>query len=91
MGRYTRGLTAHSYIKAPVGPLVNVYSDDGKVVGTITTERLNILNTAFTSMLYNEPELMNALGATSFDNEVGLLMNCNAGLPLLLTVNEILL
>ena len=74
-GRYTTGLTAHACITPPVGPLVNIYSDDGKVVGTITTERLNILYTAFNNMLNNEPVLMSTLGATCFEHEVALLMN----------------
>ena len=71
----TGGYTIHSCMAPPVAPLVSVYSDDGKVVGTITTERLNILYAAFNNMLNNEPELMNTLGATCFEHEVALLMN----------------
>ena len=39
-GSYTTGLTARSYVTPPVGPLVNVYNDDVKVVDMITTEWL---------------------------------------------------
>ena len=74
-GRYTTGLTTHLCIAPPVSPLVNVYSDDGKAMGTITTEWLNILNAAFNNMLNNQPELMNTLGATCFEHKVALLMN----------------
>ena len=69
------GLTVNSSIAPPVGPLVNLYSDEGKVVGTITTERLNILSSAFNNMLHSEPELMKTLGATCFEHEVALLIN----------------
>ena len=72
-GRYTTGLTVNSSIAPPVGPLMNVYNDEGKVVGT--TERLNILSSAFNNMLHSEPEVMKTLGATCFEHEVALLMN----------------
>ena len=44
-GAYQLGLRKQG--KTAEGPLVNVYDAEGKVAGTITLDRLNILQTAF--------------------------------------------
>ena len=70
--QYTTGMTNNSHVAPPVGPLVSVYSDDGKVVGTITSERLNILSAASINMLNTEPEMMSTMGATCFAHKLAL-------------------
>ena len=56
------------------GPLVNVYNDEGKVVGTITEKRLAILHSAYCHTKETAPELLQELQATSFVHEVAKLI-----------------
>ena len=71
-GAYQLGLRKQG--KTAEGPLVNVYDAEGKVAGTITLDRLNILQTAFEHTKSTEPEIMEQLGATCFEHEVAKLL-----------------
>ncbi|DBA89313.1 TPA: hypothetical protein ACH3X2_004783 [Trebouxia sp. C0005] len=55
-------------------PLVNVYNDEGKVMGTITEKRLAILHSAYCHTIRLTPEVMQELHATSSVHEVAKLI-----------------
>ena len=75
-GQYTIGLKSCQGTTTPPGAqLVNVYNDEGKIVGTMTAKRLGILKAAFHHMQNKEPEVLSELGATCFEHEVARLMD----------------
>ena len=67
-GTYTLGPVTNSVSKG--GPLMSIYNDEGKVMGTITHNRLAILHSAYCHTRQVAPEILQELHATSFVHEV---------------------
>ena len=65
---YTLGPVTNSVSKE--GPLVNIYNDEGKVMSTITQNRLAILHSAYCHTKQVAPEILQELHATNFVHEV---------------------
>ncbi len=71
-GTYTLGPVTNAMSKE--NRLVNVYNDEGKVMGTITEKRLAILHSAYCHTKRVAPKIMQELHATSFVHEVARLV-----------------